>query len=251
MLGYFIAFIICMALFIYFMYDGTLFKHKKAVDSETVGKTVIEDVNNTPLNAYLREHVYKHLTFEFKQLQDSKNGYYYEKGVFSLTVFDYPTYRTAQLFQVKPYQQIAVMHVNKSSFEQADITFKEVPESSQALIRSYFGKIKDMNLHNLHNTLVDAEIETIYERLQTQIKKMNAEQDLLSTELKRKLKQMITIELPELMQQYQHLPMYDLQTGKTRIKERLQVMEQELTGQWEHLLEEKRKDYERIVSLTK
>lgn len=250
MLGYVIAFLVCMILFIYFMYDGTLWKKRKQVVVDERVEKPTEDTKEKQLLMYLREHVYKQLSFEFQQLKDSKNGYYYEKGPYSLTVFEYPTYRTAQLFQVKPYQQIAVMRGNKGSFDTIEVDYKDVPEQAKVLVRQYFEKVKNMNLNNVHNTMIDDEIQHAYGRLVGLIEKMSNEQKLLSLELKHELKRMTQFDVPELMQQYQKLPTYDLQTGKMRIKERLENMEQELEQKWKKILEEKRLDYERIVSLS-
>ena len=54
MLGYIIAFVVCMALFIYFMYDGTLFKKKSAPIQEEVVELSEEKKREQQLMRYLR-----------------------------------------------------------------------------------------------------------------------------------------------------------------------------------------------------
>lgn len=249
MIGYFIAFVVLMIVFLLVMNDSLPFKRKSEAE-ESLENTVEED-KYKELNSFLRNHVYKKVFFDFKNLKDTKNGYFYEQDNFSITLFEYPNYRTAQFFQVKPYQKIAVMRMNKQSLGNVEIEYDDVPEKSKTMVHLLFDKVKDMNVNNLYYSKADEEIADVHLNVMDLIKEIEKEEKVLTIELKHNLRRVKTVELPEVMEKYKSLKIYDSQDEKIKIKDRISEIESYLKNQWEKFINGKKEEYERLMSLSK
>lgn len=250
-MGYIIAFTISVILAIYIMCDSLFQRKKKQIPTIIVEKKTNDQVVDRPredveLNDFIRNHLYKNALFNFRHLKDSKNGYYYESGNFSVTIFEYSTYRTAQFFQVKPYKQLAVMRYNKQSLQELEVTFTKVPIELKGSVRKLFEKINIINFKNLHNMRADEEILDISEKIYTLINKLEQESDSLSSDMKYAVRRIKTIDLVEVMDRYESLEGFELEAGKIKVKESLIQIESQLTVQWQILIQKKRLEIERL-----
>lgn len=266
-LFYVIAFIITMALTIYVAYEP-IGKRMPASDMPEEKPKKAEN-ENPELAEFLRDHLFRDVAMEFKSIKDSKTGYYYEKGNFSLTLFDYPGYVTAQFFQTTPYLQLADMRVSKNDTNQFEVNIKNAPEDSHALIRQIFEKVKSnhVRVNQVKPQTVQKEnpkvevaapkprsqgnqrIEDTLLRINALIEAMGKESKLLSMELKHNLRSIVVVDLPDLMGKYKTLKNHQAETEKESINSNLLTIEEYLNKEWQYVLELKRSDYRSVAEM--
>lgn len=257
---YIIAFVIAMALTIYVVYEPI---EKKESTTNSFEKDEVKPENENPeLTEFLRKHLYYGTGIEFKSIQDSKTGYYYESGNYSITYFDYPGYVTAQFFQMTPYVQLADMRVNKNDSQSLEVNLKNAPEDTHQMIHQIFVKVKTENVKAYYENASavkavapkletektsqplqwNVQIESGLMRINALIEAMGKESQTLSMEVKHNMRSIVVVDLPNLMNKYKTIKKQDSSAEKEKINDGLKQIENYLNKEWNLLLDRKRHD---------
>lgn len=246
----YIAFTVCMGLLFLLFYDSIFDGSKKKKENvitsnHTTNEDVVVDIQKSALEVFLDDHVNHGKITEFKSLKGSSNGYYYGTKNFSVSLFQYGDYRTAQLFQQTPYILIADMKTNENAFSAIDVHYKDVPEELKAPIRVFFERI---NAISLISDSVDKQdsVEEVLGRIRKQLKSMDQQKDLLSTEQKHYLRQTQTFDVPELMHKFYSLQGYNMEAEKILIQRSLKEIEEKINKQWFLIMEQKNKEQKKF-----
>lgn len=246
----YIAFTVCMGLLFLLFYDSIFDGTKNKKENENVAdhstkKEAGVSIKKTPLEVFLDDHVKHGKITEFKTLKGSSNGYYYGTENFSVSLFQYGEYRTAQLFQQTPYILIADMKTNENAFSSIDVHYKDVPEELKSEIKVFFERIAAISLISNSTDKQDS-VEEILGRIRNQLKSMDQHKNLLSTEQKHYLRQTQTFDVPELMHKFYSLQGYNMEAEKLLIQRSLKEVEEKINKQWFLIMEQKNKEEKKL-----